>query len=211
VGGPGLLLFTGGQGRRFGGAKHTQPHPDGGTWGGHLAGVFSAVFPHGPIQVLGLGLPDRPDLVPMADPGAGPAVALRHWAGRCGLRADRWWLLPCDQLAWTSASLADWHRVAEAADPGAAHWVMARTEGRAQPLGGFLAASLLDPLSRLPGQALMALADALPCRLLDAQAGPWRDVDTRADLARFLAGRADPRSPAPDRDPDSLARGAGPL
>ena len=50
----GLLLLTGGRGRRLGGPKHLRPHPAGGSWGGHLAGVFAAVFPGGPVQVRGV-------------------------------------------------------------------------------------------------------------------------------------------------------------
>ena len=76
----GLLLLSGGSGTRMGAPKHALPHPGGGSWGGHLVGVFAAVFPDGPVQVLGDPLPDHPDLPRLEDPREGPAVALRTWA-----------------------------------------------------------------------------------------------------------------------------------
>jgi len=190
----GLLLLTGGRGRRFGGPKHLQPHPAGGSWGGHLAAVFETVFPGGPVHLLGQGLPDRPDLAALADPGQGPAVALRHWAAQAQAEPPaRWWLVACDQLGWTPETLRAWHQAALAADPAAGHWVLARAGGRLQPLGGFLASRLLPLLPGLAASSLMGLADALPVRVLEASGDPWGDVwldvDTPQALARFLAGR----------------------
>jgi molybdopterin-guanine dinucleotide biosynthesis protein A len=180
----GLVLLTGGRGRRYGAPKHLQPHPAGGTWGGYLAGVFEAVFPGGPIQVLGGALPDRPDLAPLDDPREGPAEALRRWAARSSgnggpsqVHPLRWWILACDQIRWTPDALAAWHARAAAADPEAGCWVLARHRGRLQPLGGFLADALAPRLSALPGAALMALVDALPCRILDAAGDAWMDQD----------------------------------
>jgi molybdopterin-guanine dinucleotide biosynthesis protein A len=176
--GAGLVLLTGGRGRRFGGPKHLQPHPAGGTWGGYLVGVFEAVFPGGPVQVVGDGLPDRPDLAPVPDPRRGPAEALRAWAGQIRERPRRWWLLACDQIRWTPEALARWHGLAAAADPGAGHWVLARHRGRLQPLGGFLGGTLVPRLPALPGAALRDLVAALPCRVLESADEAWLDQDT---------------------------------
>jgi molybdopterin-guanine dinucleotide biosynthesis protein A len=173
----GLVLLTGGRGRRYGGPKHLQPHPAGGSWGGYLAGVFEAAFPGGPIQVLGDALPDRPDLAPLDDPRQGPAAALRHWAALDRAHPVRWWVLACDQIRWTPDALAAWHARAAWADPGGSHWVLARHRGRLQPLGGFLADALAPRLAGVPGAALMALADALPCRILDVKGDVWLDQD----------------------------------
>jgi len=188
----GLLLLTGGRGRRFGGPKHLQPHPDGGTWGSHLVDVFGAVFPGGPVQLLGAALPGRPDLVPEPDPGEGPAVALRLWAGRGGPQPRRWWLAACDQVRWTAESLDAWHAAVAAADPSAAHWVVARNGGRIQPLGGFLAGGLVAALARVPARALMGLVDALPALVLDSEGGQWLDVDTREAHRAYLEGLPEP-------------------
>jgi len=184
----GLLLLTGGLGRRFGGPKHLQPHPAGGSWGGHLAAVFEAVFPGAPMQLLGEGLPDRPDLAPLADPRQGPALALRHWAAGAGggSHPERWWIVACDQIRWTAETLRAWHGAAAAADPGAAHWVLARARGRIQPLGGFLADGLVAGLARAQGRSLIALTEAAPCLILDADGEHWLDVDTREALAAYL-------------------------
>jgi molybdopterin-guanine dinucleotide biosynthesis protein A len=173
----GLVLLTGGRGRRFGAPKHLQPHPAGGTWGGYLAGVFAAVFPGGPIQLLGEALPDRPDLAPLDDPRQGPAEALRRWAGARRAHPDRWWIVACDQIRWTPDALAAWHARAVAADPDADRWVLARHGGRLQPLGGFLADALAPRLAGAAGAALMALVDSLPCRILEAEGDQWLDQD----------------------------------
>ena len=182
----GLLLLTGGRGRRLGGPKHLQPHPAGGTWGGHLVAVFAAVFPGGPVQLLGEGLPDRPELIPAADPGLGPAVALRLWAGRPGPRPRRWWLVACDQPRWTPDHLRAWHQAVEAADPSACHWALASSEGRIQPLGGFLAGDLVAPLAAARATSLMGLASALPTLTLVSEGEQWLDVDTPEALRAWL-------------------------
>jgi molybdopterin-guanine dinucleotide biosynthesis protein A len=185
----GLLLLTGGRGLRFGGPKHLQPHPDGGTWGGHLAAVFDSVFPGCPVQVLGEGLPDRPDLAPLADPRQGPAAALGHWAAQTRDHPLRWWIVACDQIGWTGSALDAWHGAVSRADPAAAHWVLARSQGRIQPLGGFLADRLVPALAGARGGPLMALVDAAPCLVLDAQGDPWLDVDTPEAMAAFMDKR----------------------
>lgn len=174
----GLLLLTGGAGQRFGGPKHVQPHPEGGTWGTHLLRVFRSQHPTGPVRLLGAPLPDHPDLHPIEDPREGPARALCHWATRESLRATRWWVVACDQIHWTSATYGPWEARALAADPQAAHWVMARVEGRLQFLGGFLAAALLPRLASLPQRSLWGLHEQLPVRLLEAEGHEWDDVDT---------------------------------
>jgi molybdopterin-guanine dinucleotide biosynthesis protein A len=148
--------------------------------------VFTAVFPGGPVQLLGAGLPDRPDLVPLADPRQGPAVALRHWAGQCRTHPRRWWIVACDQVRWTPEALAAWHRVAAAADPAGAFWVLALSGGRIQPLGGFLAGQLVAPLAGTRATSLMALTEALPSRVLPAEGGQWQDVDTPEANDHFL-------------------------
>jgi molybdopterin-guanine dinucleotide biosynthesis protein A len=187
----GLVLLTGGQGRRYGAPKHLQPHPGGGSWGGHLVRVFETVFPAGPVQLLGAALPDRPGLEPMDDPRAGPAMALRHWAARRQDHPRRWWIAACDQIRWTPEALEAWHRAAAAADPEAGHWVLARHGGRIQPLGGFLADALVPRLLDGSSASLMSLVEALPSLILDAEGDPWLDVDTPADspareLRRFF-------------------------
>jgi molybdopterin-guanine dinucleotide biosynthesis protein A len=182
-----MLLLTGGRGRRLGGPKHLLPHPGGASWGAHLAAVFAAVFPDGPVQLLGTGLPDRPDLPPMADPGQGPAAALRHWAGQPRAQALRWWVVACDQVRWTADTLAAWHQAAAAADPDAGRWVLARHRGRVQPLGGFLADALVPELGP-GGAAMMALVDAVPHLILDSAGEQWLDVDTPEALQAFLGG-----------------------
>ncbi len=182
----GLLLLTGGRGRRFGAPKHAQPHPAGGSWGGQLVAVFAATFPDGPVQLLGAGLPDRPELAPLADPREGPAVALRHWAGGRPAPARRWWTVACDLVRWTPGALAAWHAAAVQADPGAASWVLGRHQDRLQPLGGFLPGALLAELARSRAGSLLGLVEALPHVVLEVAGPEWLDVDTRAGLRAWL-------------------------
>ncbi|HJW33786.1 MAG TPA: NTP transferase domain-containing protein [Holophagaceae bacterium] len=183
----GLLLLTGGKGERLGGPKHDRPHPRGGSWGGHLVGVFEAVFPEGPVEILGEPLPDRPGLPRVEDPRQGPAEALKAWAaqGRGG-GARRWWVLACDLPRWTEADLRDWWIQARAADPGGAAWVVAEVEGRLQPLGGFLPSGLLPALRDEATHRLVGLWEALPGRKVSTDGACWRDVDDPEALARFL-------------------------
>lgn len=202
----GLLLLTGGRGQRLGGPKHLRPHPDGGTWGGHLVRVFGSVFPGCPMQVLGEGLPDRPDLAPIADPRAGPAVALRRWAALDRSHPPRWWIVACDQVRWTPETLEAWHAAAAAADPAAAHWVLARAGGRIQPLGGFLADPLVERLPGAGSASLLSLVEALPCLVLEAEGDPWLDVDTPEALEAFLEKRGTHAKPSSGINLDGSVR-----
>lgn len=183
----GLLLLTGGQGRRLGGSKHDRPHPAGGTWGGHLVRIFEAVAPGGPVVLLGSALPDRPDLAVVADPGEGPAVALRTWAARGeGGPARRWWVVACDLPRWREADLRVWWETVQAVDPEGRAWVLAEVEGHLQPLGGMLPAELLPALASLEGRRLGELWGALPGKRVPAVGDCWVDVDDPEALARFL-------------------------
>lgn len=184
----GLLLLTGGQGRRLGGPKHGRGHPLGGSWGGQLVAVFEALCPDGPIQLLGEALPDRPELANRPDSGRGPALALVGWAGWAARpRAMRWWLVACDQVRWTAPALAAWLARTQAADPDAEAWVMAMHEGYPQLLGGVLADALVPRLAQLSVPSLRGLAQALPTRVLEAQGEPWDDVDTPEALRAWRA------------------------
>jgi molybdopterin-guanine dinucleotide biosynthesis protein A len=183
----GMLLLTGGQGRRLGGSKHDRPHPRGGTWGGHLVRIFQANFPTGPVEILGEGLPDRPDLAPVSDPRQGPAAALRAWAalGR-GELAQRWWVVACDCPGWREADLRAWWGRVREVDPEGTAWVVAEVEGRLQPLGGMLPAALLPALAAQGTPRLGELWGALPGRRVPASGACWTDVDDPEALARFL-------------------------
>ncbi len=183
----GLLLLTGGKGERLGGPKHDRPHPQGGSWGGHLVRVFEAVFPGGPVEILGEPLPDRPGLFRMDDPRRGPAEALKAWAaqGRGGA-ARRWWVVACDLPRWTEADLRDWWTQALAVDPTGATWVVAEVEGHLQPLGGFLPAGLLPALGDVATSRLGGLWEALPGRKVSTGGDRWVDVDDPEALARVL-------------------------
>ena len=181
----GLLLLNGGQSRRMGAAKHALLHPDGGTWGGHLVRVFEAVFPGGPIQVLGEALSDRPGLAVVADPRQGPGAALRAWAATSAPAASRWWVVACDQVRWTPERLEAWAHRARAADPDAGHWVLARHGDRLQPLGGWLPGALRPLLARASSRSLMALAESLPHLVLPCDGPEWMDVDTPEERRAF--------------------------
>jgi molybdopterin-guanine dinucleotide biosynthesis protein A len=183
----GLLLLTGGQGRRLGGPKHLRPHPDGGSWGGHLVRVFETVFPGGPVQLLGEPLPDRPELVPAADPRQGPAVALRTWAcGAGAAAAARWWVPACDQVRWTAPALAAWHAQALAVDPGGEHWVLASSAGRVQYLGGWVARGLLGTLGGTTGARMADLAAAVTSMVVEQDGPEWGDLDDPAELLAWM-------------------------
>ncbi len=186
----GLLLLSGGSGTRMGAPKHALPHPGGGSWGGHLVGVFAAAFPDGPVQVLGDPLPDHPDLPRLEDPREGPAVALRTWGRLEAPAVDRWWIVACDQVRWTPQRLTAWARVSEAADPAAAHWVMALHGGHLQPLGGWLPDGFRALLAASTERSLYALATRLPHLALPSDGAEWVDVDTPEDrLAWEREGR----------------------
>lgn len=183
----GLLLLTGGRSSRFGGPKHAQLHPSGGTWGSHLVDTFLAVFPGGPVRILGLPLEDRPGLEVLADPGEGPARALVHWAAQPqGEPPLHWWVVACDQVRWTPGTLAAWHREAVAADPEGKAWVMARVDDHAQYLGSFLGHSLVPRLATSDASSLWTLARDLPCAERAFPNSCWQDVDTPEALAAWL-------------------------
>jgi molybdopterin-guanine dinucleotide biosynthesis protein A len=181
----GLLLLSGGGGRRMGAAKHALDHPWGGSWGGHLVRVFEAVFPGAPRMVLGDPLPDRPDLPRLDDPRAGPAVALRAWAAAEVPEVERWWIVACDQVRWTPQGLADWALTAEREDPAATRWVLALHEGHLQPLGGWLPAGQRPAMAASKAPSLMALVEALPHLALPRDGAEWADVDTPEERGRF--------------------------
>lgn len=182
---PGLLLLTGGRGTRMGAPKHALPHPDGGTWGGRLVGVFSAVFPEGPVLVLGEPLPDHPDLPRLDDPREGPAEALRTWARAQAPEVDRWWVVACDQVRWTPERLTAWARLAEASDPGASQWVMALHGGYLQPLGGWLPDGFRSLLAASTERSLYTLATRLPHLAVPSEGSEWLDADTPEERAEF--------------------------
>jgi molybdopterin-guanine dinucleotide biosynthesis protein A len=181
----GQLLLTGGQGSRMGAPKQDLRHPSGVTWGNHLIRVFEAVCPGGPVQVLGEGLEDRPELATLADPRQGPAVALRHWAATSAPAVDAWWVLACDQVRWREADLRTWLALAEAADPEHRHWVLGRSAGRLQPLGGLLAHTLRPALAGASATSLLGLIEVVPYRILDNDLPGWRDLDTLRDRRDF--------------------------
>ena len=184
----GLLLLSGGSGHRMGEPKHALAHPEGGSWGGHLVRVFEAVFPGAPLLVLGEPLPDRPELVLVADPREGPAVALRAWAAGRVPTVDRWWVVACDQVRWTPARLSVWAELCEAEDPAATRWVMALHEGHLQPLGSWLPPALRPTLAATSNRSLMGLALALPHLALPREGAEWVDVDTPAERQTWENG-----------------------
>ena len=187
----GLLLLSGGSGTRMGAPKHALNHPAGGSWGGHLVRVFEAVFPGGPILVLGDPLPDWPNLPRLDDTREGPAVALRTWAqANLVPAADRWWVVACDQVRWTAESLRQWSEVCEAADPAAAHWALAHHGGHLQPLGGWLPDHLRSAMALSPERSLMALAISLPHLTLPREGAEWLDVDTPEARQDWEAGKS---------------------
>ena len=186
---PGLLLLSGGAGARMGAPKHALDHPEGGSWGGHLARVFETVFPGAPIQVLGEPLPDRPDLPRLDDPREGPAVALRRWAALDAAVVEVWWVVACDQVRWTPDRLSDWASVCETMDPFHTRWVMALHGGHLQPLGGWLPSALRSALAATTAPSLMVLANALPHLALPREGPEWTDVDTAEERSRFEEGR----------------------
>lgn len=184
----GLLLLTGGQGRRLGGPKHDRPHPKGGSWGGHLVRVFRSVCPDGPVVVLGATLPDYPDLTSFDDPRLGPSLALIRWAAQDTWVVRRWWILPCDQVDWDSHSFGTWLESAEWADPEGQAWCYAHQEHQPQPLGGFLGAAIRPWVATLVNTRVRDLAAELPHCELPEPRYRGRDVDTPEDLAAWSSG-----------------------
>lgn len=178
----GLVLLTGGRGERLGGTKHDRPHPEGGSWGGHLVRVFRSVVPEGPIQIVGAPLPDFPDLPRLEDPRQGPAVALRAWAASNPPPAARWWVLACDQPRWTKEAFAAWLAEAEGVDDA---WALVLREDHRQPLGGIIADSLRPILASTGARSLHALLDEVPVRELKGHAWMGADIDTPEDLEAF--------------------------
>ena len=185
----GLALLTGGRGERLGGPKHDRSHPLGGSWGGHLVSVFRSVVPDGPVQIIGEPLPDYPDLPRLDDPREGPAVALRTWAASGPPPARRWWVAGCDQVRWTDAAFEAWLAEAETANEA---WAIAVREGHRQPLGGFIASTLLPELAGLEAKSLRGLMDGLPLRELPGAAWAGDDIDTPEDLAGLRREQAHP-------------------
>ncbi len=166
----------------MGGPKHDRPHPQGGSWGGHLVKVFRDVAPQGPVVLLGSTLPDHPELPAVEDPRQGPAVALRTWATSQPVRVRRWWVVACDQVAWTAAELRAWWEEAEVCDPNGQSWVMGSAEGQTQPLGGFLGGDLVPRLAKTEGRSLRDLLNGLPVVLREGPASSGKDIDAPEDL-----------------------------
>jgi molybdopterin-guanine dinucleotide biosynthesis protein A len=185
----GLLLLSGGEGRRMGAPKHALPHPQGGSWGGHLVGVFQACFPGGPVLVLGDRIPERPDLPRLEDPRQGPAVALQTWAAKEAPAVDRWWVVACDQVRWTPDRLVTWAAACQAADPEGTRWVLALHAEHRQPLGGWLPSTLRPVLAASRAASLQALVDEMPHLVLPQEGTEWDDLDSPEDRARWTQER----------------------
>lgn len=183
----GLLLLSGGTGSRMGAPKHALEHPAGGTWGGHLVGLFKTVFPDAPVLILGEPLPDHPGLPWLDDPREGPAVALRAWALAEVPKVDRWWIVACDQVRWTPERLAEWAAMGEREDPTASRWVMALHDGHLQTLGGWMPHALRPALAASTAGSLKALAAGLPHLALPREGDEWADVDTPEERREFEA------------------------
>lgn len=188
----GLLLLTGGAGRRLGRPKHLEPHPTGSSWAGHLVALFEGAYPEGPVQVLGGALPERPDLPAYPDEGRGPASALVAWAARPAPAARRWWIVACDQVRWDAASLEAWTRAVEAADPRAERWILAEADGHLQALGSVLPGALRGALALREETRMRDLARALPHRAVTWEHAVWEDVDTPEQLARWRKDQGKP-------------------
>lgn len=190
----GMLLLSGGRGTRMGSPKHALDHPAGGSWGGHLVRAFRAVFPKGAVQVLGETLPDEPDLPPLEDPRLGPAKALRTWAQAEVLAPppERWWIVACDQVRWTPASLRTWAALCQRAEPANARWVIAEHDGHLQPLGGWFPNRLRPQLAAIEANSLLGLVEALPHLVLPQLGDEWCDVDTPEERRRFQASISHP-------------------
>jgi len=182
----GMLLFTGGRGKRLGGPKQDRPHPLGGTWGGRLVDLFQRTFPGAPVHVLGLPLSDHPGLPRTEDPGLGPAVAIGHWAREMELTPGRWWLVACDQVHWTSEALSAWYARAQELDPDAERWVVGRAGGRLQPFGSFFPGRHFPELREITCDSLHDLMKALPVQIVEEETKAFQDVDTPEELSAWL-------------------------
>lgn len=187
----GILLLSGGSGRRMGTPKHALEHPTGGSWAAHLIRTFIAAFPDGTRVVLGNPIPEDPGLPRLDDSRLGPAQALKVWA-RARLAqdtpgADRWWIVGCDQVRWTPNRLRAWTASCEQADPTGSRWVVAEHDHRLQPLGGWFPDNLCPRLAACDTDALMGLLEALPHLVLPGVGEEWRDVDTPEERWRFEA------------------------
>lgn len=183
------MLLTGGASSRFGAPKHRQPHPGGGSWASHLIDLFRQVFGPGPVRILGEPVAERPELPCLDDPREGPARALAGWAAAERARAERWWVVACDQVRWNEASLIAWHAAARRVDPQGRAWILAEFGGELQPLGGFLGGCLLDLLGGSRERRLMALVRALPHRTLPWAESPFQDLDDPESFQAWLEER----------------------
>jgi molybdopterin-guanine dinucleotide biosynthesis protein A len=187
----GILLLSGGSGRRMGAPKHGLEHPAGSSWGAHLIRTFDAVFPEGTRLVLGDPLPDYPNLDRLDDPRLGPAIALRTWAqarlAGAVPGADRWWIVACDQVRWTPERLRAWTATCQQEDPGGGRWVIAAQGKRLQPLGGWFPQALCPQLAACEATALTRMVEALPHLILPEAGEEWRDVDTPEERQDFEA------------------------
>ena len=183
----GLLLLTGGQSQRMGAPKFALPHPDGGSWAGHMVQVFEEAFPQSLTRVLGSPVPERPELKTLEDPRQGPAVALRTWARSEKAPIDWWWIAACDQVRWTPESLRQWFQRAT----NERIWTLGLQGGRFQPMGSWLPKHLLPVLALTEVRSMHALLDCLPHRYLEVAGPEWLDLDTPEERQAWEAGVKD--------------------
>nr|WP_320133099.1 NTP transferase domain-containing protein [uncultured Holophaga sp.] len=170
----GLLLLTGGKGSRMGEPKYAIPHPEGGSWAGHLVRVFEEAFPDATLRILGNPVPERPELRSVEDPRQGPAIALRSWAIAEDAQVDWWWIAACDQVRWHPEALKAWFTQATAGGI----WTLGSQGGRFQPMGSWFPGSLLPLLASTEARSVHALLEHLPHRLLEVTGQEWLDLDT---------------------------------
>jgi molybdopterin-guanine dinucleotide biosynthesis protein A len=112
-------------------------------------------------------------------------VALQRWAAAPAPAVDRWWVVACDQVRWEARELRAWADLTQASDLDREHWVIGRSAGHLQPLGGFLPHQLRPALAQAEARSLLALVESLPHLILDSDLPGWRDVDTPTERTRF--------------------------